>query len=169
MQKKSIFTLFFKSLYSFKDIAKLRFIGIGKTIKYTFFLVLLYFLPSLYNTLILKGDSSSLLPDFDAGSIAIMLPIFIIFMFILNIGILFLKISILASVAILLAKLLKRKLPYRQSWRLTAFSITLPTLLFGLEPILSKPIPFGTFFDILISIIYIFISIKKIPRQKKLS
>ncbi|MBS4199677.1 DUF1189 family protein [Bacillus sp. FJAT-49732] len=169
MQNKSIFTIFLKSLYSFKDIAKFRFLGIGKTIKYTFFLVLLYFLPSLYNTLILRGESSSLLPDFDTGSIAIMLPIFIIFMYIFNTGIIYLKISILAGVALLLANMLKRKLPYRQSWRLTAFSITLPTLLFGLEPLLSKPIPYGTFFDVLISIIFIFFSINKIPRPKKLS
>nr|WP_267917674.1 DUF1189 family protein [Lederbergia citrisecunda] len=98
-----------------------------------------------------------------------MLPIFIIFMYIFNTGIIYLKISILAGVALLLANMLKRKLPYRQSWRLTAFSITLPTLLFGLEPLLSKPIPYGTFFDVLISIIFIFFSINKIPRPKKLS
>ncbi|MCJ8006840.1 DUF1189 family protein [Lederbergia wuyishanensis] len=169
MHKKSIFSIFIKCLYSFKDIAKFRFLGIGKSINYTFFLVFLYFLPSLYNTIILKRDSSSLLPDFDTGSIAIMLPIFIIFMYLLNTGIFFLKISILAGIAVLLAKVLNRKLPYRQSWRLTAFSITLPTLLFGLEPLLSKPIPYGTLFDFLISIIYIFFSIKKIPRPKILS
>ncbi|MCR2820403.1 DUF1189 domain-containing protein [Lederbergia panacisoli] len=169
MQKKSIFIIFYKSLFSFKDIAKFRFLGIGKSINYTFFLVLLYFLPSLYNTLVLKGNSSSLLPELDTGSIAIMLPIFIIFMFIFNTGILFLKISIFAGAALIVARILKRKLPYRQSWRLTAFSITLPTLLFGLEPLLSKPIPYGTFLDILISIIYILFSIKKIPRPKKIS
>ncbi|MBS4217141.1 DUF1189 family protein [Bacillus sp. FJAT-49711] len=169
MQKKSIFIIFFKSLYSFQDIAKFRFLTIGKTINYTFFLVFLYFLPSLYHTLVLKGTSSSLLPEFDTGSVAIMLPIFIIFMFILNTGILFLKISILAGVALIIARILKKKLPYRQSWRLTAFSISLPTFLFGLEPLLSKPIPYGTFFDFLISIMYIFFSIHKIPRPKKSS
>src|SRR5690606_834397 len=120
-------------------------------------------------TLFLKGSTSSLLPDVDAGSIAMMLPIFSIFMFSLNTGILFVKISILAGVAIILAQLLNRKLAYRQCWRLTAFSSTLPTLLFGLEPLLKNPIPYGTLFDVLISIVIIFFSVKKIPRPKKLS
>nr|WP_249305925.1 DUF1189 family protein [Lederbergia citrea] len=95
-----------------------------------------------------------------------MLPVFIISTYILNAGILFLKISILAGAALLLGKLLKRKLPYRQSWRLTAFSITFPSLFFGLIPLFNIDIPFATLIDFAIALFFIYGSISKIPRPK---
>lgn len=44
----NIFTQFYKSLYSPKDIAKFRFQGIGKTILYIFLISLLSILPSIF-------------------------------------------------------------------------------------------------------------------------
>ena len=146
-----------------------RFLGIGKTMQYVFSLALLFFLPSLYNTLTVDGNSTLHLPGFDTASVAIMLPVFITFMYIFNAGIIFLKISVLAGIALLLAKLLKRKLPYRQSWRLTAFSITMPTLIFGLETLFYQKIPYGTFVDFIIAMLFIVGSIGKIPQPKKRS
>lgn len=163
----SLLQIFYKSLYSFTDIAKFRFLSIGKTIQYVFILICIYFVPSLINSIIIEKDSTNLIPDFDAGSVAIMLPIFIFFMFVLNTGILFLKVSILAYIAKGLANLLKRKLPYRLSWRLTAYSITLPTIIFGLEPLLPFTIPYGFFIDLALTFFYIYASINKMPVTKK--
>ncbi len=164
----SIFTMFFKSLYSGMSIAKYRFIGIGKTLQYVFFLAILYFLPGFYRILISNKDSSILVPgfDLDTGSLMIILPIYILFMYIFNAGVIVCKITILAAIALLLAKLLNRTLPYRQGWRLTTFSITFSTLLFSLMTLFNLEIPGAFIIDLLASLIYILISISKIPKQK---
>ncbi|MCJ7843420.1 DUF1189 domain-containing protein [Lederbergia sp. NSJ-179] len=167
MKKKSLFTLFYQSFYSFKDIAKFRFLSIGKTIQYVFLLVLFYFLPAMMKLLFIERDFSHLTPHFDRGSLVIIIPLYLIFTFILYTGILFIKISFLAGVAGILAKGLKRSLPYRNGWRLTAFCITLPTVLFGLLPLFGITIAFGTLYDLAISAIYIFATILKLPRPKK--
>lgn len=168
LRKISIYTVFYKSFYSFKDIAKYRFLSIGKTFQYVFLLVLFQFIPSLYNMLVLNENSALHLPEFDAGSVAIMLPIYILLMFVLLSGLMFLKISILAGITLLVGKMFKRKLPYRQSWRLTACSITLPTVLFGLLQLFPTDIPYDFLIDVALALFFMFISVQKIPKSKKI-
>jgi hypothetical protein len=168
VRKISIFTVFYKSLFSINDIAKFRFLSIGKTFQFVFFLILFQFVPSIYKTLVLNEESALLLPDFDAGSTVIMLPIYLVFMYIFNVGFFFLKISILAYISSLLGKWFKRKLPYRQSWRLTACSIALPTVLFGLLQFFPVKVPYGFIIDLAITFLFIIGSIQKIPLPKHL-
>lgn len=97
----------------------------------------------------------------------ILLPIYILFMYIINAGVIISKITILAALAILIAKLLKRKLPYRQGWRLTAFSITFAIFLFGFEPLINVKIPGAVFIDLFLSLSFIVASILQIPKPKK--
>lgn len=163
----SIYTLFYKSIYSFKDLAKFRFLDIGKTIKYVFILAIIYFLPAMINLLLIDRDFSHLATNFDKDSLVIIIPIYLIFTYVLYSGLLFIKISILAGIALLFAKVSHRKLPYRNAWRLTAFSITLPTVLFALLPLARIDIPLGIIYDVALSIIYILFAIIKTPRSKK--
>lgn len=167
MRKISIYTLFYKSIYSFKDLAKFRFLDIGKTIKYVFILATIYFAPAIIKLLLIDRDFSQLSTNFDKGSLAIIVPIYLIFTYVLYSGLLFIKISFIALIALLFAKGLKRTLPYRNAWRLTAFSITLPTILFGFFPLFNIEIPYGILYDFAISIIYIVLAISKMPRVKK--
>lgn len=167
MRSLSIFTLLYKSCYSFKDIAKFRFMDIGKTFKYVFFLILIYFLPTVIKMLVMDKKYSDLTSTFDGGSLVIILPFYIIGMYILYAGIIFIKISFLAWLAQLIAKSTNQSLPYRNSWRLVAFSITLPTILFGLIPLLNVTIPYAALLDVFIALIYIFFGIKKMPVQKR--
>ncbi|MEK3890716.1 DUF1189 family protein [Bacillus sp. FSL K6-3431] len=168
MKNITIFSMFIKSIYSVKHIAKFRFAGIGKTLQYVFFLALLYFLPGLIQALAAGKDSSILVPgfDFDTGSLMIILPIYILFMYIFNAGVIIFKITVLAAIALLLAKILKRNLPYRQSWRLTAFSITFTTFSFGVLALFDLVIPGALIIDLAVSLIYICASILKIPKPK---
>lgn len=167
MRKISIYSLFYKSIYSFKDLAKFRFLDIGKTIKYVLVLAIIYFLPAIIKLLLIDRDFSHLATNFDKGSLVIIIPIYLIFTYVLYSGLLFIKISFLAWIASSLAKGLKRTLPYRNAWRLTAFSITLPTILFGLFPLFRIDIPFGILYDLAVSLIYITLAIFKMPRSKK--
>lgn len=161
MRNISIFTLFYKSLYSLKSIAKYRFLGIGKTIQYIFMIALLFFLPGLYNILMGEGVSTIV-------SNKSLMPIFIIFMYVFNAGLIFIKITILSGVGLLFAKLLDKKLVYRHSWRLTAYSITLPTILFSYLPLMVHHIPGGLWLDLALSLLILFGSIKQIPSAKKI-
>lgn len=167
MKKRSYFTLFFKSLYSFQDLAKFRFVDIGKTIVYAFILTTIYFLPSFYIMMFKEKNYSSFLEPYDFGSFFIVIPLMIVFSFILNVGIVFTKISILAFLGQGLAKISKRHLPYRNSWKLTTYCITLPTVLFGILHFLQITIPYDFLIDIFISVIYLIISIQYMPKMKK--
>ena len=76
MRQVSIFTLFYKSLYNPKEIAKFRFLGIGKTILFVFFLILLSSLPGFYETLVVKQIFSNDVTgnNVDAGTKLILIP-----------------------------------------------------------------------------------------------
>lgn len=167
MKNLSILTLLYKSCYSFKDIAKFRFMDIGKTFKYVFLLIFIYFLPTVIKMLVIDKKHSDLTSTFDGGSLIIILPIYIIGIYILYTGIIFVKISFLAWLAQLIAKSTNRSLPYRNSWRLVAFSITFPTILFGILPLFNVTIPYAAFLDVFIALIYIFCGIQKMPVQKR--
>ncbi|MBS4209101.1 DUF1189 family protein [Bacillus sp. FJAT-50079] len=167
MRSISIFTIFYKSIYSVKEIAKYRFLGIGKTFQYVFFLAFLYFLPSL-STILFIDKHSTTIPgfDLDTSGLFIMVPIYMLFTYVLNVGVIVAKISIFAVVALLFAKWGKRKLPYRQSWRLTAFSFTFPTLLFGILSLLQINITADYIIDFAICLLYLFFGVRKIPKPK---
>ncbi|MGE8206232.1 DUF1189 domain-containing protein [Heyndrickxia sp. NPDC080065] len=257
MNDLNIFQRFIKSLYSPKDIAKFRFLGIGKTILYVFILMFLSTLPGLYhfstmsitalnegkqifmeelppfqiengvltsdqkepltvqktdfnivldptgqlsvNDIKDQGNAVALLKnefvivtnrnaqnfpystlgdikltnrDIDSflsslhGALWIILPILFIFYYLFVSALGFIKISIFAGIGVLFAQTLSRKLHYRQSWRLAAHCITLPTVFFILMDILKTGVPGGLLIDWLISLIFLYLSIREIPKPQ---
>lgn len=168
MKKDSVFKLFYTSLYSFKSIAKSRFVGMGKSLQYVSLLTFIYFLPSFYQLLTSKNEITTIVPNLqiDEGSVYVLIPIYMIFMYILNFGIIIIKISLLSYIAVFIAQLLKRKLPYRQAWRLTTFSITLPTLIFGLLTLFKWTFAYQLAVDLLLCFLFIFFSIRTMRKIK---
>ena len=253
----NIFKQFIKSIYSPKDIAKFRFQGIGKTILYVFFIMLLSIIPgviyitklayavldegqqiithdlpsfsihngSLYSEekkpLIIKKNELTVLFD-STGSIQendvqksgtaiallkskfvfksdgktqemdystlenqnltnadiqrflnslqgvmwVGIPVLFIFYYLMVAAGGFIKISIFALFGLLLALRLGKKVNYRQSWRLTAYSITLPTMFFTIMAGLKTTVPGGILIDWIITLILLLLSIREIPSPK---
>src|SRR5690606_9492899 len=129
----SLFTIFSKNLYSPKEIAKYRFLTIGKTIQDVFILALFLSLGGFYESVFIQdfsegyGEAAA-----DSGTKGLFAVLVIMMTYILSSGLAFLGITILAVIGEPIAKSLGRKLPYRQSWRLTACGVTLPVVFFSL-------------------------------------
>jgi hypothetical protein len=254
----NVFKQFFKSIYSPKDIAKFRFLGIGKTILYLFFLSLVSVIPSSYffTTAINNGlevtkatlkeevppfviengqlnteSSTPITIDKDGFKIImdatgtvdssefentdnviallkdefvivaggqpqttsyamfsdikitnkellsfietlegfklIFLPILILVIYIFSSGIKFIEVSILALIGLFITSLLSRNVPYRQLWRMAAFSVTLPTVFFMVMATLQTDVPNGFLINWFVSIIVLGLALKEVPMKKQ--
>lgn len=168
MRNISIWTIFRNSLYSPKEIAKYRFLTIGKTIQYIFILMCLLIIKLIYQTLSGQHSTQNIQGLTEESGTKWVLSFFtIVISYILYIGIIFLLISIIASSGPPIAKALERKLPYRQSWRLATFSLTLPISLFIVFDWLELN---GGIFILIFVILTLFIffrSIQAIPKPRK--
>jgi hypothetical protein len=100
------------------------------------------------------------------GLKVIILPIIFIVVYILSSGIKFIEVSILALIGLLVKNLLKKNLTYRQSWRLAAYSITLPTVFFTIMAALATSVPNGFLINWFVSIILLTLAMNEIPSKK---
>jgi hypothetical protein len=96
----------------------------------------------------------------------IILSVFIVILYLFSAGMTFIKVSIFALLGLLLANTLNRNLPYRQSWRITAYSITLSTVFFTIMEMLNTFIPGSLFLDWIVIGLILYLSIKEIPQKK---
>jgi hypothetical protein len=96
----------------------------------------------------------------------IFLPVIFIVVYIFSSGIKFIEVSILALIGLLIKNLLNKNVPYRQSWRMAAYSITLPTVFFTLMAALDTRVPNGILINWFVSIIILTLAIKEIPSKK---
>ncbi|WP_064091483.1 DUF1189 domain-containing protein [Rossellomorea aquimaris] len=253
----NVFQQLYKSIYSPKDIAKFRFQGIGKTIRYVFLLALISIIPvalqfTLFattsmqevkdslvnelppftiengnlnsetskpitierdhliiilddtgkmnesdlnkneNTVALLHDSFVFINDGNVQSSSydlfddlvitnetliefidsmsslkwILIPVSLFILYIFTSGMTFLKVTIFAIIGVAIGNLLKRKVNYRQSWRMTAYSATVSTLFFTLMKLLQTFIAAAPLLDWLVITIVLYLAIKEIPQRK---
>ncbi|MGM0844231.1 MAG: DUF1189 domain-containing protein [Bacillota bacterium] len=97
----------------------------------------------------------------------IMLSVFIALLYLFSAGVTFIKVSIFALIALLFANALHRKLPYRQAWRITAYSITLSTIFFTIMEMLNTFVPGRFFLDWIVTSVVLYLTIKEIPQKKE--
>jgi hypothetical protein len=97
----------------------------------------------------------------------ILLPVALFILYLFTSGLMFLKISIFALIAVMIANLMKRRLNYRQSWRITAYSVTLSTLFFTLMKFLQTSIAAAPILDWFVVTVMMTLAIKEIPQPKK--
>jgi hypothetical protein len=97
----------------------------------------------------------------------IFLPIMVLIIFIFSSGVKFIEVSILALIGILFKNLLKRNIPYRQAWRIAAYSVTLPTVFFAIMSFLQTQVPNGFIINWFVSIMVLTLAIKEIPIKKQ--
>lgn len=171
MRNISLLTIFYKSLYSPKEIAKYRFLPIGKAIQHVFLIALLLSLGSIIQNMIengfLPGQAGEVMGD--PGAKVVFAAIYILATFGLNAALLFLAITLIAVVGEPAARVQERKLPYRQSWRVAAFSIASPALLFGLLYLFYIQNPFLMVLALAGTLVMILLSIRSIPKPRSKS
>ncbi|KHE67229.1 DUF1189 family protein [Halobacillus sp. BBL2006] len=97
--------------------------GMTNTIVYLFMLLAILFLPDMIRTI---KNLDTNLTEVSRGQylvqVMVFYPLFIIFLILIGV-------SILAGGALLLRKVLGRKMTYQQLWKLTAYAATLPLIL----------------------------------------
>ncbi|AJD91469.1 hypothetical protein JMA_21520 [Jeotgalibacillus malaysiensis] len=89
------------------------------------------------------------------------------FIFILVAGMLFIKATIFGWIGTKLASAARRKLTYRHSFRMAAYSSALPVVFFLMADLAGSIIPFGTLINWFVTGLMLYLSIKEIPLPKK--
>ncbi|MEI5905829.1 DUF1189 domain-containing protein [Bacillus spongiae] len=100
------------------------------------------------------------------SSLIIFLPIIYLITYIFSSFMTFMKVILFSFVGVLIAKALQRKLNYRQSFRITAYAITLPTLFFSIMNLLNTIVPGGLLLNSLVTTVMLYLTIKEIPQPK---
>lgn len=102
-----------------------------------------------------------------SSSLVIILPLLFLIIYLFSLGAKFIEVSILALIGFILKNGTERKLSYGQVWRLSAYSVTLPTIFFMIMAALKTNVPGNFFIHWVVSIIVLFLAIKEIPQAKK--
>jgi Protein of unknown function (DUF1189) len=97
--------------------------------------------------------------------VPILSVVIIIITYIFNSGLLFIKIAIFAGLALLLRQ--NRKLSYRQSYRITAYGVTLPTILFTLLSLFQINFTGDVFLEWAMILFILYRIISSIPSSKQ--
>lgn|SRR5690625_1529920 len=138
-----------------QSVFALNRIGMDITVIYLFFLLAIASLPALFEQI----NSSSM-------HIFFLFIYFFIFYYLVLVLIVFTLLSIIAYIGTLITKGLNRKLRFSILWKMSAFTITIPLLLFT---IVSFFRPLSSLFLLLTTIYIFFILIKIIliyPKRK---
>lgn len=77
----------------------------------------------------------------------------------------FIEISILALIGLLLKNILRKTLTYGQLWKLSAYSVTLPTIFFMIMDALKTVVPSGFFIYWFVSIIILVLTLKEVQTE----
>jgi len=113
-----------------------------------------------------KEDIVHFLDSLDS-LLVVILPIFIIVIYLFSSAFKFIGISILALIGTLFNRNGKEALEYRFLWRIAAYSITLPTIFFMIMDIFKTPVPFGFMLYWFVSILLMALALKEIPQAKE--
>ncbi|KUP05995.1 hypothetical protein Q73_09470 [Bacillus coahuilensis m2-6] len=112
-----------------------------------------------------KADVLSFFDSIESLKV-IFIPIIYLFYYLVAAAGTFIKILIFSLIGLLFASILKRKLKYAQSFRITAYAITLPTFLFTLIGILPLTLPFGLLLNWIITMTMLYLAIRSMPKPK---
>ncbi|MCU9613888.1 DUF1189 domain-containing protein [Caldibacillus lycopersici] len=115
-----------------------------------------------------KDQLADIVQSVDSFIPVINIVIFILF-YLFQAASSFIKVTILALIGLIIKNSLKETLTYGQSWKLSAYAITLPTLFFTIMEALQVTVPLGGMINWAVMVIMLFLVIKEIPKQSDLS
>lgn len=99
--------------------------------------------------------------------LAVIIPVLALTIYIFSSAIKFIEITILALFGLFIKNVTNRNLPYRQLWRLSAYSVTLPTIFFAIMESFQTNVPNGFLINWFVSIIMLYLTIREIPQKAK--
>lgn len=167
--KISHMQLLVDSLKNPKKLGAYRILSIGKVMQYAFLMITL--LTAFSFGQFINGGTDAIFGYSEIEHYAedikwIVYPIAVVFLFVLNTCIYFIKVSLYALAGLFFVKPMKRRGEYRQIWRTAVFAGTWAVVLtmFGnLFPISQTII---TFISIFITIFFIIVALTKYPLEK---
>ncbi|WNS74311.1 DUF1189 domain-containing protein [Bacillus sp. DTU_2020_1000418_1_SI_GHA_SEK_038] len=101
------------------------------------------------------------------SSLGIIIPLLAAVILIFASGAKFIEVSFLALLGLFVKKMLNRNIQYRHTWRLAAYSVTLPTIFFTIMHSLQTDVPNGVLINWFVAYIMLFLTIKEIPQPKE--
>ena len=144
------------SIYILKNELIYTFAGQSQSLPYTF----------LEGTPLTKDNIMELTSTMES-ILPIFIPIVLVIIYLFSIVGKFIGVSFLALFGLILNNTLRKNLKYGQLWRLSAYSITLPTIFFMIMEILRTIVPNGFFIQWFVAIIMLVLVLKEIPTQSK--
>lgn len=176
---------FFKSLYSLKTLSLFRFQRIGKTIRYIFALSFLISIPSIIKFSIslfgvtannspifaeavkgLNGEQIAELQKTLPGILPVIAFLSILFIFLAIVMFEFIGISVVAAAGLIIKNAIGRNLNYQQLWVMSAYTITLPSILLMLFSFFSLNITLPFLLYLALALILIYLTIQRVPKPR---
>ncbi|MFL0582476.1 DUF1189 family protein [Solibacillus silvestris] len=167
--KISHMQLLIHSLTSPKKLGAYRILSIGKVMQYAFLMITLitaFSFGEFINTGTAEIFGYSEIEHYAQNIQWIVYPIAIVFLFVLNTSIYFIKVSLYALAGLFFVRPMRRRGEYRQVWRTAVFASTWGTFLtmFGNLFIFSQTVV--TLSSIFITMLFIIVALTKYPIQK---
>ena len=167
--KISHMQLFIHSLTSPKKLGAYRILSIGKVMQYAFLMITLITAFS-FGQFINAGTAEifgySEIEQYARNIQWIVYPIAIVFLFVLNTSIYFIKVSLYALAGQFFIKPMRRRGEYRQVWRTAVFASTWGTFLTMFGNLFMIPQTVITLSSIFITMFFIIVALTKYPVQK---
>ncbi|WP_235792845.1 DUF1189 family protein [Virgibacillus salidurans] len=143
-----------------KAIFKLNRIGMDITVVYMFILLLLVSMPSLIDQLTAtEGQSANL-------NFLFLLIYFFMFYYLPMTIIVFLMLSLIAYIATIVAKGMRRKLRFSILWKMAAYTTTIPFLLYTVIALLYPVSDVFLLLSLIYTLVLIVMIISVYPRRK---
>ena len=167
--KISHMQLFIHSLTNPKKLGPYRILSIGKVMQYAFLMIALVTAFSFGQ--FINGGTDEIFSYSEIEQYAqdvqwIVYPIAIIFLFVLNTSIYFVKVSLFALAGQFFIKPMKRRGEYRQIWRTAVFASTWGTFITMFGNLFPISPTVATLISIFITMLFIIIALTKYPIEK---
>lgn len=115
---------------------------------------------------ITKNDLIHLVNSIDS-SLIIIIPILFLVIYLFSSAVKFIEISILALLGLIMKNRTGRKLNYGHIWRMSAYSVTLPTIFFTIMSAIQTQVPSTFLIHWAVALIVLYLAIKETPQAKK--
>ncbi|MBM4762306.1 DUF1189 domain-containing protein [Bacillus sp. B15-48] len=99
--------------------------------------------------------------------ITIFLTVFSIAYYLFSSAIQFIQITILALLGLLLKNITKKQLNYRELWRMTAYSVTIPTIFFTIMAVFQTQVPFSSLINWFVCLTVLLLAIQEVPSSEQ--
>jgi hypothetical protein len=144
-----------QTIFVLKDELAYNYLGETQSISYSMF----------GDMTITKDDLLDFLKKIDSF-LPYMIPATAIFFYLFTVVIKFIDISIIALFGLALKTILDKQIDYSHLWRLSAYSMALPTLFFTIMNSLNTVVLNGFFIHWFVSLTMLMLTLKEIPSQK---